>query len=334
MFKHKLIKIIIWIILFFLLIFILLWAFSFKRYDVDFGISFSKEYTESLGLDWRETYDAIFKDLKPHYIRLSVPWSMVEEVRDEYNFDDIDYQMNIAKQNDTKVVLTLGQKIPRWPECYIPDWTYSMSSQSKDQKLLDYIKTTVERYQNYPNLEYWQVENEPFIPFKFGECTFFNEKIVSEEVSLVRSLDPDRKVIVTDSGELSSWHKASLTGDILGTTLYRTVQNPLGFTIRYVLLPPAFYTFRARLWNNSYENFFVSELQAEPWFTNSNPTNTPVMIQEKTGSLKQMKKNIEYSHYVGASRVYLWGVEWWYWMKTTQNDSSYWDQIKITLRSQ
>ncbi len=334
MFKNKFVKIIFGIILFFLLIFILLWAFSFKKYDVDFGVSFSPEYAQSLGLDWRETYEAILDDLKPQYIRLAVPWSLVERNDGQYSYDDIDYLMNQAQSHNAKVVLTIGQKIPRWPECFIPDWTYSMTLEAKNQKLLNYIQTTVERYKNYSSLEYWQVENEPFIPFKFGECTFFNEKIVSSEVGLVHTLDPLRKIIVTDSGELSSWRKASLTGDILGTTLYRTVQNPLGFTIRYVLLPPAFYTVRARLWDNSYDNFFVSELQAEPWFTNSNPTNTSVTIQNKTGSLKQIEKNIEYSHYVGASRVYLWGVEWWYWMKTTQNDSSYWDQIKITLSSQ
>lgn len=331
MFKNKFVKIILGIILFFLLIFILLWAFSFKRYNVDFGVSFSPEYAQSLGLDWRETYEAILDDLKPQYIRLAVPWSLVERNDGQYSYDDIDYLMNQAQSHNAKVILTIGQKIPRWPECFIPDWTYAMTLEAKNQKLLNYIQTTVERYKNYSSLEYWQVENEPFIPFKFGECAFFDKKIVSSEVSLVRSLDSHRKIIVTDSGELSSWYKASIAGDILGTTLYRTVQNPFGFTIRYVLLPPAFYTFRARLWDNSYDNFFVSELQAEPWFTNSNPTNTPVNIQEKTGSLKQIEKNIEYSHYVGASRVYLWGVEWWYYMMEKQNDSSYWDEVKNIL---
>jgi hypothetical protein len=331
MFKHKFVKIIIWVILFFLLIFILLWAFSFKRYNVDFGISFSKEYTQSLGLDWKETYDAIFRDLRPHYIRLAIPWSMVERESNQFNFDDIDYQINVANQNNTKVVLTIGQKVPRWPECYIPEWAETISQEDRDKELLSYIRNTVERYKGYSNLEYWQVENEPYIPFNFGECKIFNQSVVIDEVNLVHTLDPTRKIIVTDSGELSSWHKASIAGDIFGTTLYRTVQNPLGFTIRYVLLPPAFYTFRARLWDNSYDNFFVSELQAEPWFTNSNPTNTPVTIQEKTGSLKQIEKNIEYSHYVGASRVYLWGVEWWYYMMEKQNDPSYWDMIMRTL---
>ena len=42
--------------------------------------------------------------------------------------------------------------------------------------------------------------------------------------------------------------------------------------------------------------------------------------------------NIEYATHIGASRVYFWGVEWWYFMKTQKDDNRYWALIQDTLR--
>lgn len=310
---------------------IILWLFSINTYTVSYGVSFSPGYAGSLGLDWKETYQSILKELKPHFIRLAVPWNKVEAKKNLYSFDDIDYMMNEAEKANVKVVLVVGQKIPRWPECFIPPWAKLETTENKQKMLLDYVGTVVNRYKNNNTLEYWQVENEAFIKFAFGECQSYDINSVKHEISLVKKLDANHKIVLTDSGELSTWHEAASQGDILGTTLYRVVRMPNGFIWKYSFIPPAFYKMRARLLGKDEDSFIISELQAEPWF-NSDPLSTPIEEQEKTMSIDQFNENIDYATKIGASRAYLWGVEWWYWMKHDKNDSRYWDRAKEVLK--
>jgi len=315
------------------LIYLTLVILSQKKYPIEFGVSFSPEYTESLGLDSKEVYAAILTDLKPKYIRLSMPWSRVEIDRGSYSFKNTDYFMDEAKKNNVKVTLAIGQKVPRWPECYIPEWIKTTPTEERKKELLAYIETVVKRYKDHPALEYWQVENEPFIKFEFGDCKVFEESSVLGEVELVESLDAKHKIIMTDSGELSTWQKASGMGGILGVTLYRVVRSKSGFIWNYAWVPASTYKLRADFWGKNYNSFFISELQAEPWFNGGKPSNTAVEIQYETLSIDQMRKNISYSKKVGASRAYFWGVEWWYWMRTTQNNSEFWEEGKKELRN-
>ena len=136
---------------------------------------------------------------------------------------------------------------------------------------------------------------------------------------------------MTDSGELSTWQKASSMGDILGVTLYRVIRTRGGYVWSYGWMPASVYKIRADLWGRDFNNYIISELQAEPWFDGGTPLDTKINIQEQTGSLDQMKANIEFAKKVGASRAYFWGVEWWYWMKTVQKNPAYWDEAKKEL---
>ena len=136
MIKRFLLKFIIILFLVFIVVYCVLWALSIKQYKVEFGVSFSPEYTESLGLDSKEVYKEILTDLKPKYIRLAVPWSRVEVDKGKYSFTNIDYYMDEASKNNVKVLLSLGQKVPRWPECYIPEWIKSTPIEEKNKELL------------------------------------------------------------------------------------------------------------------------------------------------------------------------------------------------------
>ena len=194
--------------------------------------------------------------------------------------------------------------------------------------LLRYVSAVVNRYKDHPALELWQVENEAFINFKFGECEGFDESAVEDELAIVRSLDTNHKIVMTDSGELSTWRKPSQLSDIFGTTLYRIVRTPSGFIWSYDWLPAGFYKLKARLLGLSHQDFFVAELQAEPWFVGGDPTNTPIEEQEKTMNVKRIQKHIDYAERVGSSRAYLWGVEWWYWMKEVGGDDGFWGVVR------
>lgn len=315
------------IIIFIFAAYVILWLFSIRSYDADLGISYSPEYAAYLGVDPDVAFDAILSDLNPQFVRLAVPWNRVEALPGVFDYSDIDRMVKKAADNGTRIVLTLGQKVPRWPECYIPGWAETLSAEEREAALLDYVRETVLRYKDDPAIEFWQAENEPFIRFPFGECALFETASVKKEVSLIRELDPSRKIVMTDSGELSTFRRASFLGDILGTTMYRTTRAGNGFVLRYDWLPPAFYMLKARLWGNSREEFFVSELQAEPWY-NEIPTDAEGFAKEETFSPKRFLDNVSYAKRAGASRVYLWGAEWWYFMKEKQGDERYWDTAK------
>lgn len=324
-------KLILSIIFFLTVIWLIFWLFGRKTFPVEYGVSFDPEYAVSLGLDWRDAFEQILTELKPSSVRISAPWSRIEKTEGDFSFSDIDWMMHGAAQTGTRVVLVVGQKAPRWPECYLPEWIEAYEPEERDRRLLVYLEAVVERYRTHPALEIWQVENEPFIRFEFGNCPAYNKGIVKEEVDRLRVLDPSHKILVTDSGELSTWRRASRLGDIFGTTLYRIVQNPRGWTLRYDWLPAGHYFLKSRLWGRGYDDFFVAELQAEPWFTQGSPISVSVEEQEKTMDPDRLERHIAYASRVGASRVYLWGAEWWYFMKTARQDDRYWEMVKRVM---
>jgi hypothetical protein len=302
-----------------------------KTYPIEFGISFSKGHAISLGLDWKETYTKMLKELKPKYIRIAATWKETQLEPEEYNYSNIDWQMDEALKYNAKVLLVVGQKAPRWPECHVPDWIDNYSDEEAAKHLFSYIEKTVNRYKNHKALEMWQVENEPFIEFTFGECERYQRNLVEKEIDFVKKQDEDHKILVTDSGELGLWYKAAKAGDYFGTTLYRIVRTPKGRIWTYDWFPAIAYRAKVLLTGVDINKFFIAELQAEPWFTGAGAEGTSIDEQEKTMNPKRLKKHIEYTRHMGASRAYLWGVEWWYYMNNIHKDSRYLDIVRDIL---
>ncbi|MBT4121797.1 hypothetical protein HOE31_02495, partial [bacterium] len=149
-----------------------------------------------------------------------------------------------------------------------------------------------------------------------------------KEVLLVKMLD-SRPIVITESGELSTWLGGSRLGDYVGTSIYRVTWNK-HFGYFYYPLPPAFYYLKAELvkFVTGVNNIFISEMQMEPWL------GMPVLLtsldtQYKSMDIDRFKENLEYANRTGLSPIHLWGVEWWYWLRE-QGDSSIWDEaIKL-----
>jgi hypothetical protein len=324
-FSKIFIRLVIVVLILLVAFYLVLWGLSFKKYSPVFGISYDPDYALYLGLDWKQAYTNILDELKPKYLRISAPWDDIEPKINAYDYTRTDFMLSEAQKRNVKVTLVVGQKVPRWPECHIPSWTAPLSPSQRQEELLNYVQMILNRYKNNSAVEYWQVENEPFINFPFGECKLFNSESVYSEIELVRKLDPTRQIIITDSGELSSWKESARAGDVLGTTLYRSVKSVFGMTFSYDWLPAGYYRLRATIWNKPAESFFISELQAEPWFGSLSPQNISESEVDETLSVKRLAKNIEFAKKVGASRVYFWGAEWWYWLKIERNDSRYYE---------
>src|SRR3989339_898155 len=206
------------LIVIFFVIFLLSRGYIYDREDVGYGITFSPKQAENLGMDWQETFLAILNDLQVRRLRLSAYWNEVEPNINEYSWERLDWQINEASKVNAEIILAVGGRLPRWPECHFPAWTADISGEQKDAELLEYIEAVIKRYQGNKNIIAWQVENEPFL-INFGECPKLDKELLDREIALVRALD-NRQIIITDSGELSAWLPAAKRADIFGTTMY------------------------------------------------------------------------------------------------------------------
>jgi hypothetical protein len=340
--KKFLKKILLVILLFILLLGCFFFVGKSKPAEkINWGIVFSQKHSELLGLDWKGNYLAILDDLKAKKLKLVAYWDLIEKKEGVYSFEDLDWQINEAEKRNAKVLLVIGRRLPRWPECHIPDWAENSAESTQQQKVLALIEQIILRYKDNPTIEFWQVENEPFFPF--GECPPLDKKFLKKEVDLVKSLDTratakgederssstnQRPVVVSESGEFPLWFNAAKFGDIVGHTLYRKVwvqELKIYFTYPF---PPIFYGRKAWLINKLFHKKVICvELQAEPW----GPTllyDLPLEEQKKTMDIEQFKKNIEFAKNTGIDTFYLWGAEWWYWLKEKQNDSRIWDEAR------
>lgn len=295
---------------------------KFER--VNLGVTFSQRYASDIGLDWKAAYIAMLDDLKVRKIRIPVYWDLVEAEKNKYDFTDIDWQLEEAKKRNAEIILTIGQKVPRWPECFVPQWV--ADDQERKAELIEFLKITVKRYQNNPEVKNWQVENEPFL--SFGICPALDVDLLDREIKTVRQMDKSREIIVTDSGELSTWIPAAERADVFGTTMYRNVYKE-GWGYYVYPVGPRFFLIKKWIIEKfaDQKNAIVIELQGEPWVSGWT-VHQPLEEQFKSMNEKKLAENIEYAQKSGFDTIYIWGVEWWYWLKTTQNISVVWDTAK------
>lgn len=305
------------------------------KQNIEWNLTFSAKFSRQLGLDWQKNFEAILQEIKPSKIRLVAYWDEIEKEPGQFDFSETDWLVQKAKEKNIPVILVMGLKVPRWPECHEPFWLKNQNSNLKSQKLLNYIKEVVNHYKDEPNIYAWQVENEPFL--FFGECGTVNNKILDEEINLARSLDSKHPILITDGGEAGLWYKAAKRGDIFGTTMYRNTYprflGPIFGNIEYPI-SPAFFRIKEKiirfLINDYSKRFIVIELQAEPW-SHVELAKTPVEEQIKLFSPDYFKDTIRYAKETGFDEYYLWGAEWWYWMKEKQGHPEYWETARDLL---
>ncbi|OGE19153.1 hypothetical protein A3A14_01560 [Candidatus Daviesbacteria bacterium RIFCSPLOWO2_01_FULL_43_38] len=315
--------------------FALLWLTDFFMEQVSstprkitYGVTFSAPYARYLGLDPEKVLESINKDLNVKLIRIPVYWDEVEKEPGVYDFSTTDRLLDIAKTGKQEVILVIGYKVPRWPECFSPAWVKEDDQSSHQEKILQLLKATVTHFQNQPKITAWQVENEPLLPF--GECKIFDEIFLKKEVELVKSLD-SRPVVLTDSGELGLWIQALRYSDLMGTSLYRTVYDPRFGFFTYPF-PALYYNLKAiftqMIFAPNSQGVFISELQAEPWALPDKPLiDTPIDKQAELFPLKKLQETVHFTARTGIEKQYLWGVEWWYYMKVNGHPE-YWEYAK------
>jgi len=162
--KEKIIKIIKMVSLILLVIILIIVGYFFIGFskeakNITWGINFSQKHAEGLDLDWKGTYLAILDDLGAKNIKIAVHWDFVEGEEGKYYFSDLDWQIDEAEKRGAEIILVIGMKTPRWPECHIPKWAIDLSKEDQQKKVLKLVEEIVLRYKEVETVKYWQVEN-------------------------------------------------------------------------------------------------------------------------------------------------------------------------------
>lgn len=289
-----------------------------------FGVSFSIKQCRQFGLEWPAVLEALTVDLQVRRFRLMSYWDEHEPAQGEYDFSQLDAQIAMVAEVGGVVSLCLGARQPRWPENHWPNWAWSLPKAERDVELLRYITTVVKRYRGEATVVSYQLENEALLT-DFGERPDTDRSRLLIQFAAVKKLDPKRPVIMTTS---TSW----------GIPVRNPVPDIVGFSYYQML-------YRAGRYRRSFHRpwldrwrataikllhgrpSFIHELQAEPW----GPVNIWEMDlheQQKSMSLPQLKINLAQARKTRLYPIDLWGAEWWYWLKTTQNHPEYWDYLK------
>ncbi len=331
-------------------IFLILFLFSFKKTAAEpvYGVSFSKFHSDELKLDWKKVFLAILDDLKVRNLRLSAHWPDTEPADGKFDFSALDFQIQEAQRRGASVILAVGRRLPGWPECHEPEWLKNQAetlcasslcidrekeiNSFKQQKLLEYIEAVASRYKGFRNIKYWQVENEPFLGL-FGRfaCGSFDKDFFEKELALVKKIDPSRPILITESGELSTWHEAYKYGDTIGTSLYLYIWDPHRGPFKYPNIP-ALFRIKQNLAHLIYGIFYgkkqiiVTELSTEPWLLQP-IVDTPLKTQLERMDIVKFNEMIDYGRKTGFDTFYLWGAEWWYWMRD-RGHPEFWERAR------
>ena len=154
-----------------------------------------------------------------------------------------------------------------------------------------------------------------------------DKEFLDEEIALVHNLDPTRPVLVTDSGNLGTWIGAYRRGDIFGTSVYVYLWNEQTGPFRS-FLPPETYMVKRKAMELVFgkKESLLIELSVEPWL-NYPIASTSIETQFSRMNIEKFEEILEYAKKTSFERQYLWGAEWWYWLK--ENDEpEFWERAK------
>ena len=92
------------------------------------------------------------------------------------------------------------------------------------------------------------------------------------------------------------------------------------------VLPPWFYRVKENIMKLLYgsKRTFLIELAAEPWLLEP-VTNVPIETQFSRMDVKKFEEILSYARDTRYDTQYLWGAEWWYWLKL-HGHSEMWDR--------
>ncbi len=312
------------------------------------GVNFSHRQAEWLGLDADETFSLLLNDLRARYFRLSLYWEEIQPEPTRYDLSQTQRYLDWAEAREARVLVTVGLKAQRHPEFYPPAWLLGEGSPphggsvADQPRLVAHLLLMLERavalLADYDVIDAWQVENEPFLPAAGRTVGWrFDEATLRKEIAAVEGSDPRHRPIVVNHSSHTiaeqSWMRALRLGDVLAQDVYTRIPaggGPLRYVNRYALGPIGPNLFVQSLLAHRFgRQFWITELQAEPW----ERTPLPDLEPEQIGSVspEQIVRNLALAARARPERIYLWGAEWWRLM-ALRGDDRYWQLARRLFR--
>lgn len=292
-----------------------------------FGVSFSLKQCRSFDIDPKDTLRWLIESGFRRF-RLMSYWNEHEKQPGQYDFSQLDWQVEMIAKAGGQITMCLGARQPRWPENHWPDWVWQAAKPDRDKALLAYIENICNLYRSEKAVVSWQVENEALLK-NFGERPEIDRARLKKEFALVKKLDPTRPVIMTTS---TSWGIPirQPIPDIVGFSYYHTLYRNGGYH------SSLFYPWVHRLRKNLIKIIhnrpvFIHELQLEPW----GPASIWEMTAEEQATSMDpaaIARNIRLAAAIKAPPIDLWGGEWWYWRLKKHNDPSIWQTVRESLQ--
>lgn len=291
------------------------------------GVSFIPDYAASLGIDPKANMDALL-NINVRQFRLTSYWSDIEQTPGHYDFSQLDWEFQKAEAKHAKIILTVGLRQPRWPECHAPSWVNINAPDSQWQPQLEtFMQAVINRYKDSPSLASYQLENEYFLK-GFGICTNYDRQRLVDEYNLVKTTDPNHPVIVGRSNNAIGLPLGQPQPNEFSISVYKRVWDA-AITHRYVEYPyPAwYYGFLAGSQKIvTGKNMMIGELQAEAWPPRGQTIQeTSLAEQNKSLNAQRLKDRFQYGRATGMRQIDLWGAEYWYYRKVNLHDPSLWN---------
>lgn len=308
------------------------------------GVNFSCKRAEYLGQDCHAALAEVLDDLGARSFRLSIYWSDVEQAPGQYDWSSIDWQLDMLRQRGARAVVTVGMKAQRYPEFWLPTWLRLAANIPENgfpednplipEYLFPYLDAATRHLRDNPAVDSIQVENEPFVHFQgHANGWHIRRAFLAREIATVRAADGGiHRISISHASWLrrdDTWKWILDNADVVSQSVYTKRQR--GPWSWLYIFPYRLGPFTPNLPGQAREaarrgkELWIAELQAEPY---EQPT---VDVRRGRGqaaasfSPRWLEDNLRLARRSGATRVYLWGVEWWMYLRDEQGDSSLWD---------
>lgn len=326
------------------------WSTTRAEGAPEYGINFSCKRAQFFGEDCAALFRQSLVELNVRHVRLSAYWSDIEREPGVYDFREIDVLLAIAREREAAVTVTIGMKAQRFPEFWFPTWLRLAAALPLDvfpedsplitAALFPYLTAAAAHIGASDAVESIQVENEPFVHYQ-GHANGWRirKSFLAREIATVRAADSGHHPIVISH---ASWLKRDGTwrwilenADVLAQSVYTKRQRgpwPWLYIFPYRIGPltpdlPG----QARAARQAGKSLWIAELQAEPYEQPAIDVRRIPTSAAASFSPRWFEDNVALARRSGASRVYLWGVEWWAYLRDARGDPALWDEAKALM---
>jgi hypothetical protein len=333
------------------------------------GISFRPLQAEAMGLQPKAAM-AVLLEYPYDMVRLAAHWNRLEPVLADFDYADLDWQIDAAERAGKQILLGLGAvKNFGYPELFVPQHRLatplvegSLISKSSHPELLaaavEFVTRVVERYRDRRSIIAWQVEHEAVDPLGMEHSWRLATSFVEEEIAVVRTLDPDRPILLNGFLPMSlpvalfQWWRTRDQGDSL--SLAQAMADIVGVDLYpcHALAAAGGYGFYMDAGERGWERrsrralapkgvkgqrMMITEGQAEPWESVTVP---PSALGRAMASCPPERVIVNYNRCMRWARqtgseldAYLfWGAEYWL-LRRQGGDASYLGAFERILNS-